>query len=193
MKAAEKVQLKKKEILAAAERLFLASGYGGTTMDAVADEAGFTKQTIYRYFPSKVSLFAALIGRFDETNAEFHFGEGSLTDELRRYGIAFISRHMQPRNLSFFRLMISESRENSELGDIFRSNAQPNWSGKLIRFLKDRVAEEMAEPYAQLFNAMLLSKRTFMLMSGGEGMVKDDILAHVDLVLDLFMNGIKQD
>ena len=65
--------MKRGGILAAAERLFLSLGYIGTTMDAVAIEAGVTKQTVYRYFPSKVSLFSALIGHFDQNDAEFSF------------------------------------------------------------------------------------------------------------------------
>ncbi len=38
-------------------RVFEASGYAATTMDAVAEEAGVSKGSIYNYFPSKHELF----------------------------------------------------------------------------------------------------------------------------------------
>ncbi|WP_319413702.1 TetR/AcrR family transcriptional regulator [uncultured Cohaesibacter sp.] len=185
--------MKRGGILAAAERLFLSLGYIGTTMDAVAIEAGVTKQTVYRYFPSKVSLFSALIGHFDQNDAEFSFRNEAFAEELRRYGVAFLLHHMQPRHLAFFRLMISESRDSSELGDIFSEQAQPYWFGKLSAFLGGHVPEERCKGYAQLFNAMLLAKRTFLLMRAGEGMSEAEIRTHVELVLAVFLNGIELD
>ena len=44
-------------ILAAAERVFDASGYAATTMETVAAEAGISKGSIYNYFTSKHDLF----------------------------------------------------------------------------------------------------------------------------------------
>ncbi len=194
MKVAEKIRLKQKTIVEAAERLFLANGYSGTTMDAVALEAGVTKQTVYRYFPSKVSLFTALIGHFDEDETEFFFTEGAaLSDELQRYGVAFLSRHMQPRHMALFRLMLSESRESSELGDLFRSHAQPYWLGKLTLFLSRYLSETDARAYAHMYNAMLLSERTPLLMRREEGMTAEQIRNHVDFSLQLFLHGLPLD
>ncbi len=191
MKAAEKIRLKQKTILLAAERLFMANGYSGTTMDAVALEAGFTKQTVYRYYPSKVSLFSALISHFDEDEMEFFFAEeGALKQELRRYGVAFLSRHMQPRHLALFRLMLSESRDSGELGDLFRSHAQPYWLGKLTDFLSQHLSGQDAKAYAHMFNAMLLAERTPILMRREHEMTAEQIRAHVDFTLALFLNGL---
>src|SRR5512132_3617178 len=54
------------EILAAALKLFLESGYDGTSMQAVADEAGVTKPVVYACFDSKDELFRALLSREEE-------------------------------------------------------------------------------------------------------------------------------
>ncbi len=51
------------ELLAAAERRFFVHGYHGTTLDDIADEAGYTKGAVYSTFKSKAGLFLAL---FDE-------------------------------------------------------------------------------------------------------------------------------
>ena len=52
---------RERQILDAALTVFAAQGYSGTTMDAVAAEAGVTKPTLYSYFPSKESLFQAMM------------------------------------------------------------------------------------------------------------------------------------
>ncbi len=51
-------QLKRREeILAAAEEVFDAHGYTGTTVDAVAEAAGIAKGSVYNYFRNKRELF----------------------------------------------------------------------------------------------------------------------------------------
>src|SRR5262245_23028403 len=51
------------EVLDAALRLFLQSGYEGTSMQAIADEAGVTKPVVYACFDGKDELFRALLAR----------------------------------------------------------------------------------------------------------------------------------
>jgi AcrR family transcriptional regulator len=54
---------KRDMILAAAGRLFDASGYAVTTMEAVAEDAGIAKGSIYNYFRSKHDLFVAVFSQ----------------------------------------------------------------------------------------------------------------------------------
>ena len=49
---------KRKAILEAAETLFLRNGYDGSSMDAIAAEAGVSKLTVYSHFTDKETLFA---------------------------------------------------------------------------------------------------------------------------------------
>ena len=51
------------ELIAVAERRFSADGYHATSLDAVADEAGFTKGAVYSNFASKEDLFFAVYER----------------------------------------------------------------------------------------------------------------------------------
>jgi AcrR family transcriptional regulator len=53
-------------VLDAALKLFLKSGYDGTSMQAVADQAGVTKPVVYACFNSKDELFRALLAREEE-------------------------------------------------------------------------------------------------------------------------------
>ena len=51
----------RRAIVAAASRLFLEHGYAGTTMTAIAAEAGVVVETVYRAFDGKVALFRAVV------------------------------------------------------------------------------------------------------------------------------------
>ena len=55
-------------ILQTAGRLFYRDGYRAVGVDTIVAEAGMTKMTLYRYFPSKDELIAAYL---QETNAGF--------------------------------------------------------------------------------------------------------------------------
>lgn len=57
-------ELRREELLDAAQRLFLAKGIGGTSIDDIAGAAQVAKGTFYLYFPSKEALLAAIQERF---------------------------------------------------------------------------------------------------------------------------------
>lgn len=48
-------------VLAAARRVFLERGYAGATLEAIAEEAGFSKGVVYSQFAGKSDLFLALL------------------------------------------------------------------------------------------------------------------------------------
>ena len=57
------VERNRQLVLAAARRVFLARGYVGASLDAIAEEAGFSKGVVYSQFDSKADLFLALLER----------------------------------------------------------------------------------------------------------------------------------
>lgn len=52
--------------MSAAADLFLAEGYGSTSIEAVAARAGISKRTFYDRFDDKAMLFAAVVHRIIE-------------------------------------------------------------------------------------------------------------------------------
>ena len=48
-------------ILEAATQVFLAKGYLGTSMEEIATMAGVSKQTVYKHFADKETLFAEIV------------------------------------------------------------------------------------------------------------------------------------
>ena len=61
MSRSEQVERNRGLVLAAARRTFLARGYAGATLDAIAEEAGFSKGVVYSQFAGKPDLFIALL------------------------------------------------------------------------------------------------------------------------------------
>lgn len=55
------VEKRQEEILDAAARIFSQRGYQAADMQAIAELADVGKGTVYRYFPSKENLFAAVL------------------------------------------------------------------------------------------------------------------------------------
>jgi AcrR family transcriptional regulator len=49
----------RQKLLRAANRRFMANGYEGTTAAAIADDAGVTERTFFRYFPTKADALVA--------------------------------------------------------------------------------------------------------------------------------------
>lgn len=61
LRRAEQVERNRTVVLDAARRVFLDRGYGGATVDAIAEEAGFSKGVVYSQFGSKADMFMALL------------------------------------------------------------------------------------------------------------------------------------
>ena len=67
---AEQVEQNRVAVLAAAGRVFREFGYAGASLDAIAEEAGFSKGVIYSQFASKADLFITLLEQRIEERAE---------------------------------------------------------------------------------------------------------------------------
>ena len=67
---AEQVERNRELLLDAALTVFLKQGYVRATLDAIAEEAGFSKGVVYSQFESKADLFLTLLERRIEERAE---------------------------------------------------------------------------------------------------------------------------
>jgi len=95
------------ELLDAAQRRFFEAGYHATTLDHVADDAGYTKGAVYSTFGSKAGLFLALFDdivdqRLAATRAIID-GENSGAEASLR---ALADQPVEERNARFLLLSI---------------------------------------------------------------------------------------
>jgi len=59
----EQMERNREAVLGAARGVFLERGYAGATLEAIAEEAGFSKGVVYSQFGSKADLFFELLER----------------------------------------------------------------------------------------------------------------------------------
>jgi len=66
---AQMVERNREAVLSVARRVFIDEGYAGATLEAIAEEAGFSKGVMYSQFESKADLFLTLLARRIEERA----------------------------------------------------------------------------------------------------------------------------
>jgi len=111
-KAWEKAQ-RKKRIVDIAQKVFVARGYEGTSVPAIADAAGYNKRTIYLYFKDKEDIFLAVVLRCMELLKSSFKSAVEMVPEnrtgLREFAWAFFSfAEKYPEFMDL--IMIYESR-----------------------------------------------------------------------------------
>src|SRR5947199_10788492 len=52
---------RRRQLLAAAQEVFVAQGYHAAAMDEIAERAGVSKPVLYQHFPGKLELYLALL------------------------------------------------------------------------------------------------------------------------------------
>ena len=124
-------------------RLFLQHGFNGVSMDQLVAEAGGSKATLYRYFPSKEALFEAII---DEVAAPAVNDDGEdwdgvgLEDGLLNIGRATAAAALDPRTILLLRLAIGEHARFPDLAKTLFEHGAARTYARLRRFLAARRA-----------------------------------------------------
>lgn len=107
LRQSERTQRSQDMILAGAQKVFLAHGYGGASLKAIAAESGVTQSLIHHHFESKEKLWAAVRDRcFERMFAELR---PLLTDATRGsdFAVDFLRAYFNylEKNPSFVRLL----------------------------------------------------------------------------------------
>lgn len=121
--AETRVRRSREKILAAAEEVFLHHGFLGANMDAVAEAAGVSKQTVYAHYKSKEALFLQVVEQMtggaahaigEDVNDSF---EGQSAEEFFvRVAIDQLLVVMTPRLMRLRRMVIGEIERFPDLG-----------------------------------------------------------------------------
>lgn len=111
------------KILAASRGAFLELGYGGTSMDLVAQRARVSKTTLYTRFPSKEELFVATItaecDRYGLRFAPDAFDGLPLEETLARVGRRFVDLLWSPDAIRMQQAVIGEATRFPEVARLY--------------------------------------------------------------------------
>lgn len=122
---------KREQIRAAAQRLFLQRGFEATTMDAVTATAGISKQTLYRYYPSKEALFADILDQltlqrgqtagWPPSAVQTVATRADLESLLLWLANDIIADLLRPTLIALLRVMIAETPRFPHLKEVYRA------------------------------------------------------------------------
>ena len=112
---------KEQEVLDVATDYFLAHGYQGASINAMARSSGISKESIYRYFSSKKQLFEAVICReLAEYQTRLRRLSAEKTMDLREalinIGETVLDLVTMDRTLALRRLIFEEARRSPDVG-----------------------------------------------------------------------------
>jgi AcrR family transcriptional regulator len=106
---------KRRAILDAATEVFLQKGYLATNMDEIAALAAVSKQTVYKNFPGKETLFVEIVSSVtnrasDRVHSEMPdlAGGEDVAEYLQRYAYRQLTVVLTPRVMQLRRLVIGE-------------------------------------------------------------------------------------
>lgn len=135
---------KAETILAAAERAFLASGFGAVTMDRVAREAGASKATVYAHFTGKEELFGAVVARVSERRFGGFSAEaldpGDIERSLTTIATRFLDLILSPEAIALNRIIVGEVTRFPALAQVFWAAGPERSRAQIEAFLRRAAA-----------------------------------------------------
>ncbi|MEX2454972.1 MAG: TetR/AcrR family transcriptional regulator [Rhodospirillaceae bacterium] len=157
---------RRRAILSGARAVFLREGYGSAGMDAIADAAGVSKMTVYRYFDSKEALFAGLVEAMCERILERDPAAPPESlppaDALTQFARRLLRTVYDPDTLALHRVVLAEVGRFPELGELFyRSGPERN-----IKALEDYFATTGEGPRLDVADPRKAAEEFFELARG---------------------------
>ncbi len=177
------------KILKAAARLFAAKPFHEVLMEDVANEAGVSKGTVYRFYSSKEDLCAAIVIEWMDSllhRLDTALRSGSSTETVLRDMVLCVARHLR-RQFDFYRVM---QKEESNAGLVrrpeflARRRAMRDAFAGAIRRGEER--SELRGVDAAAAADMIIGMTFSLLKFGSPQRAPEEVAA---LVTDVFLNG----
>lgn len=192
---------KRAAILNAAQVLFLRRGYEGSSMDAIAQEAGVSKLTVYNHFTDKETLFCAAIEAQCEAQLALLFVSpvdtppSNLRECLLAIAYSFQNLVDSPESLAMHRLIISHAPINPALSHLFYEATALRIINKMEQLLStidaaQQLVIKQPRQAAEHFLALLKGTRNLQLLVDYQTeSVRAASQQHVESVVDLFIRA----
>ena len=191
---------KDREIIEAATAAFIAKGYDGTSMEEIATKAGASKQTVYKHFTDKETLFTEVVeSTASQTNdivesvtmllSEAKFMEGGLQQLARRMTTALMDDEL----LKLRRLIIANADRMPQLGRSWYEKGFERMLASVascFQKLTSRGLLQTSDPRlaaSHLFGMLLWIPMNEAMFTGRNPRSKADLERHADASVEAFL------
>jgi AcrR family transcriptional regulator len=188
----------RERILSAARKIFLDGPPEHATMDAVAQQAGMSKKTIYREFKSQLELLAALLAENITDMGEFPPPKPSADIEIELYGmlVRMVTHFTSPRSMALARLLVSEVRRYPELLNASKPKGFPrevlsDWLGSPTVRAKYQIDDP--EDAAAMLLGMVMQDSGFRLMMVPTATMPPHLIeTRARRAVSIFLRGVRK-
>ena len=187
------------KILDVATELFLTNGYGGTSIEAIAQHARIAKRTFYTRFVDKADVFGAVVHRVVERlrpdNTASLFVGGTLEEILTRLARFIVRAALSPQALALHRVVLGEATRFPELAAAVSEESGSREAVNRIAALLEREARSRRLPLqnpsfvAAQFLQMVVALPQRRALGLGLPMTPADLDTWARDTVSLFLNG----
>jgi AcrR family transcriptional regulator len=189
----------RERILDVATELFLADGYGATSIESVAQRVHMSKRTFYHRFRDKADLFDAVVRRIIErlrpADTSRLFDGGPLDDSLLRVARIALHASLARDAIALQRLILSEAGRFPELASIMTGEGSRREAIDGIVMLLRRefagLALDDARFAAEHFLHMVVSLPQRRALGLGPPMSEDERQVWAEDTVRLFLHGCR--
>jgi AcrR family transcriptional regulator len=180
--------------------LFATHGYSGTTTRTIAERVGITEAALYRYFPSKQSLYAEIIDR--------KMAGADMVDALRPAAAARddvglfreLARAILERGQldpEFLRLLHFTALEGHELAEPFFASRVRRLREFLSDYVAGRIADGDFRPMdpvlaARAFLGMVQDHLAMRVVFGQSNVYTQPVEEVVETFVEIFLTGVRR-
>jgi len=150
-------------ILQTAEEVFLEKGYQATTIDEIAEWAGVTKRTMYKYFPSKLALYVSMFDDFLRSKLSAKIAETARLD-------------LPPDKLiiEIFNVLVDFTKENEKFQRLYWMLDSDEFDGNIPDELINRVGNVTRMMFKEVIKVVKKAQKAGLMID-----VDPELLAHL--------------
>lgn len=178
--------------------LFVRDGYTAMSMDDVAADCHISKRTLYRLFPSKIELFAAMVEKHRHSMLVFppHDVTVSIEEQLAKVFVVDIDAEGERRRAAFLSMAVLEARHVPELGQIIRREGGDKSKALLGLWLAEakalgRIDIDDPDAAAAILAEMMFGAVALKTGQGAEWPGGESRALYMRQCIRYFVNGIK--
>ena len=192
---AAEAKRRRDHLLETAGERFLQLGFDGTSMEAVAESAGISKQTLYAHYPDKSALFSAvlqqLIDRWLLPISRFEARRGQLEPTLLEIGRHLLASVLEPSAVQVHRILVAEAGRQSGFGRFaYREGGEPaiRSIATVLRRHREQLAIADFETAAEQFLSLVID-HSLRLATLGVETDPAEIERRAQAAVALFLHG----